>query len=64
MLTWVILIFVVGYLAIALEHQLHINAAMGLEKIDFFWYMKKITPLAFAGYLAGILVYFLQQAIF
>ena len=39
-------------------------AAMGLEKIDFFWYLKKITPLAFAGYFAGILVYFLQQAIF
>ena len=27
MLTWIILIFVVGYLAIALEHQLHINKA-------------------------------------
>jgi Na+/H+ antiporter NhaD/arsenite permease-like protein len=36
-------------------------AAMGLEKIDFFWYMKKISPLAFAGYFAGIAVYFLQH---
>jgi Na+/H+ antiporter NhaD/arsenite permease-like protein len=39
-------------------------AAMGLEKIDFFWYMKKISPLAFAGYFAGIAVYFLQHWIF
>jgi hypothetical protein len=29
-----------------------------------FPYLKKITPLAFAGYFAGILVSFLQQAIF
>jgi len=39
-------------------------AAMGLEKIDFFWYVKKISPLAFAGYFAGIAVYFLQHWIF
>ncbi len=39
-------------------------AAMGLEKIDFFWYFRKIAPLALAGYFAGIAVYFLQQAIF
>ena len=37
---------------------------MGLEKIDFFWYMKKISPLAFAGYFSGIAVYFLQHWIF
>lgn len=29
-------------------------AAMGLEKIDFFWYVKKITPWAFLGYFAGV----------
>jgi Na+/H+ antiporter NhaD/arsenite permease-like protein len=39
-------------------------AAMGLEKIDFFWYFRKIAPLALAGYFAGIAVYFVQHAIF
>lgn len=33
---------------------------MGLEKISFGWYMKKITPAAFFGYLGGIIVYWLQ----
>ncbi|MDC6390988.1 sodium:proton antiporter NhaD [Maribacter sp. PR1] len=27
--------------------------AMGMEKIDFFWYLKKITWLAFIGFIAG-----------
>lgn len=35
-------------------------AAMGLERIDFIWYMKKISWLALAGYLAGAGVYWLQ----
>jgi len=35
-------------------------AAMGLEKIDFFWYVKKISGLALIGYLAGAGVYVLQ----
>ena len=35
-------------------------AAMGLEKIDFMWYMKKISLIAFAGYLAGAVVFWLQ----
>lgn len=35
-------------------------AAMGLEKIDFIWYMKKISLLALFGYLAGALVYYLM----
>ncbi|MCY1634264.1 sodium:proton antiporter NhaD [Marinifilum sp. D737] len=35
-------------------------AAMGMEKIDFIWYLKKITLLAFIGYLAGAGVYYLQ----
>ena len=30
---------------------------MGLEKISFGWYMKKISPAAFLGYLGGIAVY-------
>ena len=35
-------------------------AAMGLEKIDFLWYLRKISALALAGYLAGALVYICQ----
>lgn len=35
-------------------------AAMGLEKIHFFWYMKKISGLALIGYIAGVLVYVVQ----
>lgn len=34
-------------------------AAMGIEKIDFFWYFKKISLFAFIGYLAGAAVYVL-----
>lgn len=32
-------------------------AVMGMEKIDFIWYLKKITLLAFAGYIAGAIVF-------
>ena len=35
--------------------------AMGLEKITFGWYMKKITWIAFAGYIADILTYWLER---
>ena len=35
-------------------------AAMGLEKIDFFWYVKRISGLALAGYFAGALAYIVQ----
>ena len=35
-------------------------AAMGLERIDFFWYVKRISGLALAGYLAGALAYIVQ----
>lgn len=34
---------------------------MGLEKITFGWYMKKITWIAFVGYLAGIISYYLLR---
>jgi NhaD family Na+/H+ antiporter len=37
-------------------------AAMGLEKIDFVWYFKKISALAFIGYIAGALVYIAEFA--
>ncbi|MCR4660304.1 MAG: sodium:proton antiporter NhaD [Bacteroidales bacterium] len=32
-------------------------AVMGMEKIDFIWYLKKITLLALAGYIAGAIVF-------
>jgi Na+/H+ antiporter NhaD/arsenite permease-like protein len=32
-------------------------AAMGLTKIEFFWYLKRITLWAFLGYLSGALVF-------
>ena len=32
---------------------------MGLEKITFGWYMKRVSWIAFVGYLAGILSYFI-----
>ncbi|WP_448874540.1 sodium:proton antiporter NhaD [Desulfobulbus propionicus] len=35
-------------------------AAMGLEKIHFFWYARKIGALAAIGYFSGIAVYILQ----
>lgn len=34
---------------------------MGLEKITFVWYMKRITLVAFVGYLAGIVAYWLER---
>lgn len=39
-------------------------AAMGLEKIDFFWYVRRISVLALAGYLTGALVYIAQYRLF
>ena len=37
---------------------------MGLERITFGWYLKRITWIALVGYLAGILCYWVQRAIF
>ena len=34
---------------------------MGLEKITFGWYMKKITWVAFVGYFAGIVCYWAEK---
>jgi NhaD family Na+/H+ antiporter len=39
-------------------------AAMGLEKIDFFWYMKRISGLALIGYFAGAFFYIAERNIF
>jgi Na+/H+ antiporter NhaD/arsenite permease-like protein len=38
-------------------------AVMGLEKIDFVWYLKKISILALIGYFAGAGTYILLQSI-
>jgi Na+/H+ antiporter NhaD/arsenite permease-like protein len=35
--------------------------AMGMEKISFFWYFKKIAWLALVGYIAGIGVFYLMH---
>lgn len=39
-------------------------AAMGLERIDFLWYLKKISLLAFVGYIAGAAAYIIQFNLF
>lgn len=39
-------------------------AAMGLEKIDFVWYVRKVSGLALLGYLAGAAVYIVQFQLF
>ena len=35
--------------------------AMGMEKIDFFWYLKKIAWLAFLGFLGGFILFILMR---
>ena len=37
--------------------------AMGMEKIDFFWYLKKISWLALVGFLAGAIVFMFTRTI-
>lgn len=39
-------------------------AIMGVEKIDFIWYFKRISWLALIGYFAGAVAYILQEQIF
>jgi Na+/H+ antiporter NhaD/arsenite permease-like protein len=38
-------------------------AAMGLEKMDFVWYLKKISGLALIGYFAGALFYIAEYTL-
>ena len=38
--------------------------AMGLERIEFSWYLKHISPAMLMGYLAGMLVIFLEWWLF
>jgi Na+/H+ antiporter NhaD/arsenite permease-like protein len=37
-------------------------AAMGIENINFFWYLKRITWLALLGYFSGAAIYVLQHS--
>jgi hypothetical protein len=37
---------------------------MGMEKINFFWYFKNITWLAFAGFLAGAFTFITLRMFF
>lgn len=39
-------------------------AIMGIEKINFMWYLKKISWLALAGFAAGVLVFIAQDQLF
>ena len=36
-------------------------AAMGMERIDFIWYLRKIAWLAFIGFIAGAITFLLYQ---
>jgi hypothetical protein len=39
--------------------------AMGMEKIDFFWYLKKIAWLALIGFIGGFITFvFMRDYIF
>ncbi|ULC60158.1 sodium:proton antiporter NhaD [Flaviramulus sp. BrNp1-15] len=38
--------------------------AMGMEKIDFFWYLKKISWLALAGFLVGAAAFMVTRTLF
>ncbi len=38
-------------------------AAMGMERIDFFWYLRNISWLALIGYLAGAAAFLLQASV-
>lgn len=38
-------------------------AAMGIEKIQFIWYLKRMAWLALLGYLAGIIVFLVQRQV-
>ncbi|MDY4462642.1 MAG: sodium:proton antiporter, partial [Sodaliphilus sp.] len=37
--------------------------AMGIEKIPFFWYLKRFSLIAMSGYLAGIAVIWIESLI-
>lgn len=38
-------------------------AAMGMEKIEFFWYVRRISGLALLGYLGGVIAHIVQYGL-
>ena len=38
-------------------------AVMGIEKINFFWYLKNISWIALLGFFTGLATYILQQVL-
>jgi hypothetical protein len=36
-------------------------AVMGIEKINFFWYLKNVSMLALSGFFAGLGTFIFQQ---
>lgn len=52
MIALMLLLFVGGYLPIALESR---------TRIDFVWYLKRVSLLALIGYLAGIGVFLCEK---
>ena len=41
--------------------DLQLVLLMGMEKINFFWYFRKISILAFVGFLTGYLTFMLMR---
>ncbi|MCB0572267.1 MAG: sodium:proton antiporter, partial [Phaeodactylibacter sp.] len=39
-------------------------AAMGMERIDFIWYLRRISWLAMAGFLAGAIFFIVEKMFF
>jgi Na+/H+ antiporter NhaD/arsenite permease-like protein len=38
-------------------------AFMGLEKINFIWYLKKVSLIALVSYLAGVAIFIFQEMV-
>jgi Na+/H+ antiporter NhaD/arsenite permease-like protein len=38
-------------------------AFMGLEKVNFIWYLKKISLIASVSYFSGVILFILQEAL-
>jgi Na+/H+ antiporter NhaD/arsenite permease-like protein len=39
-------------------------AVMGMEKVDFIWYVKRISAIAALGYFSGAVAYLVIQPLF
>ena len=38
-------------------------AVMGIEKVNFFWYLRNISWLALLGFFAGLITFVIQQSV-